>query len=39
LMKEEFWKMSYEDQKAYDLDISQWLHSGVDVKKQKLITI
>ncbi len=39
LMKEEFWKMSYENQKAYDLDISQWLHSRVDVKKQKLITI
>jgi hypothetical protein len=33
LMKKEFWKMSYQDRKAYGLDIPQQLHLRVDVKK------
>jgi hypothetical protein len=33
LMKEEFWKMLYENKKAYGLDIPQQLHLRVDVKK------
>ncbi len=39
LMRKEFWKLSYEDQKAYGLDIPWWLHSRIDVKKQNFITI
>jgi len=38
-VKEEFWKMFYEDQKAYGFDIPQWLHSRTNVKKQKFIII
>jgi hypothetical protein len=39
LMRKEFWKMFCEDKKAYGLDIPQWLHSKVDVRKQKFIII
>jgi acyl-ACP thioesterase len=38
-VKKEFWKMFYEDQKAYGFDTPQWLHSRIDVKKQKFIII
>jgi hypothetical protein len=31
--------MFCEDKKAYGLDIPQWLHSKVDVRKQKFIII
>jgi hypothetical protein len=38
-VKEEFWKMFYEDQKVYGFDTPQRLHSRTNVKKQKFIII
>jgi hypothetical protein len=39
LLREKFWGLSFEERKAYGMDISRRLHVRADTKQQKLITI
>jgi hypothetical protein len=39
LLRKEFWGMSFEEHRAYGMDIPRRLHVRIDIKQQKFIMI